>query len=172
MDVAYETEPGHAMALDWIADRAGGNNTFLINWWDQLSAEALDFHLAARHWPRWSQRTVVGVLLADPGEAPVGVEQFRDTVIATAPSHLVHLANAPVENAGAWWAYQAAISTCWDGEWTEATSVWVHQWDTRAHDRALAEPIPLLRARARDELRAELWYPLLIDLSHAECSGQ
>jgi hypothetical protein len=169
MDVFYETDAGHAEALDWMAGRIGDDPTYLVNSFDQMSAESLDFHAATTSWPDWRGRTVTDVSLRDPQEAPEEVARFRQAVLADAPSQVMHLANTPVDSAGAWWAYQAAINACWDGTWEEATAVWVHLWDNRAAEMVLSDPLRFWRHGAQEELRSAYWYPLLVEISRAWC---
>jgi len=171
MDISFETGPGHAAAHDWITDRVGAGPTFLINGWDQLSAEAVDFHTATKLWPGWHHRTVSDVTLRDPEEKPESVERFREAVVSAPRSQLIHLENAPVASAGAWWAYRAAIASCWDGGWEETTALWVHVWDSRAESQVLSRPLKFRRASDQDELRARFRYPLLIEVSRARCLG-
>lgn len=170
MDVSYETEPGHQATLDWIADRVDAGPTFLINGWDQASAEALDFYLATRLWPKWTQRTVTDVTLKDPREHPETIDQFRQAATSTSPSQLVHLGNTPVASACAWWAYRAAVSSCWDGVWEETASFWVRLWDRQAQRQALSRPFAFRQASAKEGLRAQFSYPFLVEVSRGVCS--
>jgi hypothetical protein len=172
MDVAYETASGHRAVIEWIADHVDGSPTFLINGWDQVSAEAVDFHLATRLWPHWRHRMVTDVTLADPDETPESLEEFQQAVLSALPNHLVHLGNTPVASAGAWWAYRATIVDCWDGQWQSTTSVWIHIWDREAVRQVLSRPLAFARAGPRENLREQLWYPLQVDVSHAVCADE
>ena len=82
---------------------------------------------------------------------------------------MVHLANSPVPNAGAWWAYAPALQACWHNGWQSTTSYWIHLWDENLEDRIMHHPFQYTDGAERLVAREKYRYPLLIEVKVAEC---
>jgi hypothetical protein len=169
MEVAYETDLPGEDARAWIAQQATEAKIFLVNGWDQFSAQALTWFRANLYWPHWDGERVVGFDLKDPEKRPDRVDDFQRAVVDSPGATIVHLGNTPVPDAGAWWAYQASLSACWDGEWEATTAFWVRIWDGGLEREILAHPVRFLRQADRELARQSLWYSLLVEVHIATC---
>jgi hypothetical protein len=169
MEVVYETDLPSEDARAWIAQQATEEKIFLVNGWDQFSAQALTWYRAGMHWPHWDGERVVGFDLEDPARRPDKVADFQRAVLDSSEATIVHLGNTPVPNAGAWWAYQAALRACWDGEWEATTAFWIRIWDGGLEREILAHPDRFVRQADRDLARQSFWYALLFEVQTATC---
>ena len=173
MEVAYETDAATASVYTWVNETVANDAPiFLINGWDQLSTQTLDFHTGAERWPQWSGPTVTDVLLADPQEDPLAVGRFQQAVAGSPRSYLIHLTNTPVPNAGAWWAYETALEPYWNGEWQSANSYWVLLWDGKLENEIFSRPLHYVNQENRLSARRKYGYPLLIEARIATCRGE
>lgn len=168
MEVSYETDPTSEEARAWIAEQSGHGRIFMVNTWDQFSAPAMDWYLAGLHWPQWESQ-VTGVDLSNPEKHPDKVIAFQQAMLAARASTLIHIENAPVPEAGAWWAYQAALAECWNGEWAATSGFWIRIWDGQLAKDILAHPAHFLTPEQREAARQAFWYPLLIQVHVATC---
>jgi 4-amino-4-deoxy-L-arabinose transferase-like glycosyltransferase len=169
MEVAYEADPRSAEARAWIAQRTRTEKVFLVNGWDQFSASALSWYLAGLKWPHWEIEDVVHIELQDPAESPEAVTVFQEAVQASPEAKIVHLGNTPVPQAGAWWAYRASLTACWDGEWQATAGFLIKLWDDQLAREILAHPMHFVLERDRAAARQSLWYDLFFEVHIATC---
>jgi hypothetical protein len=170
MAVSYETDPAATRAHAWMADQMTYDHPILfVNGWDQFSSQAFDFAMGARTWPDWETTRVVDVLLKDPEEAPDAVEQFWEALDSASERTVVHLTNAPVPNAGAWWAYRPAIEPCLEKDGWRRQAFQIELWDGGLRDRILAQPFLYAQPRHRSTAREMFRYPLSIDVKVTTC---
>ena len=144
-----------------------GKPIFLVNGWDQFSTAALEFHLAVKEWPAWEKPRVADVYLLRQPDNEAALPRFVEAVQAHETSVIVHLGNAPVPEAGAWDAYQAAIAGCWQGDASEQAGYWLHIWDGRVETETLARPF--LYAGDSQSVREQYWYNLLLEITATPC---
>jgi hypothetical protein len=170
IEVAYETDPATTSLFAWVVGNVDDETPiFFVNGWDPISTSGLNFYLGMMTWPRWRFPQATDVLLVDPGKQPQLVEQFHAALSSAPKSYVVHLSNTPVPNAGAWWAYQPALQSCWPGDWQAATSFWASSWDGNLESEIMRRPFRYAYGASRLAARGNYRYPLLIETKIAEC---
>lgn len=168
--VALETSEGSAQAFEWAAQQVGPwvEQVLLVNGWDNLSAPALEWTL----WKmRWGTRPLIPVRvtaldLEDPEECAECVPEFLAWVRERDRFAIVHLANTPVPSAGAWWAYAAVLSPCWDGIWKATSTFFTPVWAAGLLEEILAHPMEFAGSRGW-RLADQMHYALSVEVSVA-----
>jgi hypothetical protein len=172
MEVAYEADPQINDLYAWVANRTTYDHPiFLVNGWDQISTFALDFYMGATHWPHWESTQAINVFLEDPQKNPEATSWLQELLKSTSRGYIVHLGNTPVPNAGAWWAYEAVFSSCWDKTWQAARTFEIHLWDGRLQDDIPARPFHYARAENRQAARRDYRYLLPVEVKVAPCQA-
>jgi len=170
MEVAYETDPKTTKLFAWLANRVDGETpTFFVNGWDQLSTYSLNFYIGMMNWPHWRGPQTIDVSLVDPDEQPQHAAHFYNALDSTPRSYVVHLSNAPVSHAGAWWAYQPALRSCRNSDWQFETSFWTRLWDDDLENEIMRRPFHYAYQASHLAVRERYRYPLLIEVKVAEC---
>lgn len=109
LEVEYETQPVLNDLAAWLEEQMSPNGRFLlINPWDQFSAEAMSWRLAAEHQTSW----IVPSLVLSPATAE-SLIQFRQQLQASEVEYVVVLEGSPW-GAAAWPDYTAVLEDGFD----------------------------------------------------------
>lgn len=124
LEVEYETQPVLNELAAWLEEEISPNGRFLlINPWDQFSAEAMSWRLAAEHQISW---IVPSVVL--PPVTAESVTQFRQQIQQSEAQYVVVLEGSPW-GAAAWPDYTAVLEDGFDEKSRHAFTVPFYELD-------------------------------------------
>lgn len=136
LEVEYETQPVLNDLAAWLEEQMSPNGRFLlINPWDQFSAEAMSWRLAAEHQTSW----IVPSLVLSPATAE-SLTQFRQQLQASEVEYVVVLEGSPW-GAAAWPDYTAVLENGFDEKSRRQFTIPFYELDDwlNSHQPTLAE---------------------------------